>query len=379
MNRDDLWQIMDGVADRHIAATARFDPAEASALRERSADMQKRKTIKHIALVALAAALLLALGVTAYAAGWLDSIFGQAAQKFNTNDASEKRIETAAAAVSEAPTEPEKQTLPAFDGSSLTLQESWYDGEGLLLGVDLDAAAPEPVIGYEPEDDLLGRITQDNLTYGVYHATAEDLDRMRQDIEANYAGTADYDDLMAQVEAQQALLAAGDPDDLDLCLDTGYITQQQYEDSMAARTERGAAAGLHYESAIWLDRYMQEHLTGEQYEAFWQALERDGAVCVATQELYLGDHMLAEGMDIAAMSTDVDAGTFVEAQAPDGDSGRLSADLPAELQGLDELHIQLKVKGCPVYYYMQLDGRAYALYDQAEEQLVPFTIPNSAK
>ena len=46
---------------------------------------------------------------------------------------------------------------------------------------------------------------------------------------------------------------------------------------------------------------------------------------------------------------------------------------------MDELHIQLKVKGGPMYYYMTLDGRAYALYKQAEEQLVSFTVPNSAK
>lgn len=380
MNREYLWQVLDGLDDRHIAAAARFDPEGEETLRERSTDMKtNNRHIRRAAVIALAAALILALGATAYAAGWLDSIFGQASRKFNTNDESESRIEAAAAAVDQAPLTPETQELPAFDGSSLTLKESYYDGEGLLLGVDLDAAVPEPVIGYEPDDDLLARITQDNQTYGVYHSTAEDLERMRQDIEANYAGTADYADLMAQVEAQEALLAAGDPDDLDACLDAGYITQEMYDESMSARTERGAAAGLHYDSAICLDWYMQETLTGEQYGKFWELLERDGAVCVAMRDLYLGDHMLAEGMDIAAMSTDMDAGTFVEAQAPDESTGQLTADLPEALQDLDALHVQLKVKGSPVYYYMQMDGRAYALYDQAEEQLVPFTIPNSAK
>ena len=96
-------------------------------------------------------------------------------------------------------------------------------------------------------------------------------------------------------------------------------------------------------------------------------------------DVYLGDHMFVEGVDVAAMGTEVASGTFVEAQAKDDYTNSLSADLQAELQDLDEVHIQLKVKGDPVWYYMTLDGRAYTLREQGEEQLVPFTIPNSAK
>ncbi len=385
MNREYLWQVLDRVDDRHIAAAMRFEPRDPSALRERRTDMKRthtyaRRPVKRLALAALAAALVLALGVTAYAAGWLDSIFGQAARMINTNDGSEDRVEAAAEAVAESPQAPESQPLPAFDGSKLTLKESYYDGQGLLLGVDLDAARPDPVVGYEPDQALLERITEPNQTYQLYYSTREDLEEMRQSIEENYQGTADYDDLMAQIDRQEALLAAGDPDDLDVELDAGSITREQYDDIMALRSERAAGAGLHYESAIWLDAFLKQELTEEDYAEFWDILERDGGACVVIEDLYVGDHMLAEDdVDLAAMQTGVEGGAFVEAQSDAAGKGYLTADLPEALRDLDEIHVRLKVKGGPVYYYMTLDGRAYALHDQAEEQLVPFTIPNSAQ
>ena len=369
MDRQLISQALGGIADRHIEA----------ALREGGFDMGKHIHLRPIAVLAAAAALLLALGATAYGAGWLDSIFGQAARMFNTNDDSENRIEAAAAAVSEAPPEPETQELPAFDGGRLTLRESWYDGRGLLLGVDLEGVRPDPVVGYEPDGALLERIVQPGNTYQFYYSTAEDLERMRQDIEANYQGTADYAGLMAQVERQEAALALGDPDDLDNCLAAGTVDQSTYDEDMGARTERGAAAGLHHLSAICLDAFLERELTGEEYEDLWQLLERDGAACVVLQDVYIGDHMLVEGVDIAAMQTDVEAGTFVEAQTPGGNGGAFSAELPEEQWDLDQVNVRLKVKGRPVYYYMTLDGRAYALADQAEEQMADFTVPNSAK
>ncbi len=379
MDRELISQAMGDIADRHVAGAIGFGP-EGAALREGSMDMKRKNRVRTIAVVAAAAALLLALGVTAYAAGWLDSIFGQAAQQINTNDEAEERIEAAAAMVSEAPQEPETRELPGFDSSKLTLKESYYDGQGLLLGVDLDAARPDPVVGFEPDGDLLERIVQPGLTYQVYYSTQEDMEQLREFIQENTSEPVELDEQLAQLDAQEALTASGDPDDLDHCLDTGYISQDQYDESMRARTQRGAAAGLHYESAICLDTFMEQTLTGEEYEQFWNILEKNGAVCVVMEDMYVGDHMLAEdGVDLAAMQTDVTGGTFVEAQSDAEGKGYLTAALPEELKDLDELHIQLKVKGGPVYYYMTLDGRAYALHEQGEEQLVSFTVPNSAK
>lgn len=369
MDREVLSQALGGIADRHIDA----------ALREGEFAMRKHILLRRIAVLAAAAALLLALGVTAYAAGWLDSIFGQAARQINANDGSEDRIEAAAAAVSAEPQEPKTQALPAFDGSRLTLKESYYDGQGLLLGVDLDAARPDPVIGYEPDEELLERIVQPNQTYQFYYSTLEDIEQLRKFIQENTTDPAELDEQMAQLDAQEALTASGDPDDLDHCLEAGCISQGEYDGDMSARTERGKAAGLHYESAIWLDAFLERELTGEEYDEFWQLLERDGAACVVLQDVYIGDHMLVDGVDIAAAGTDVVAGTFIEAQTPAENGGILSADLPELLQDLDQLQVQLKVKGGATYYYMTLDGRAYALFEQGEEQLVPFTVPNSAK
>ena len=185
----------------------------------------------------------------------------------------------------------------------------------------LDAARPAPVIGYEPDEELLARIVQPNHTYQFYYSTLEDIEQLREFIQTNAADPTELDAQIAQLDAQEALTASGDPDDLDHCLETGYISQEEYDGDMSARTERGKAAGLHYESAIWLDAFLERELTGEEYEDLWAVLERDGAACVVLQDVHIGDHMLVEGVDIAAASTDVEAGTFIEAQTPAENGG----------------------------------------------------------
>ena len=65
MNRDQILQLLDAVDDRFVTESTRFDPAQRPT--ERSAHMKS----KRILTFALAAVLLLGLGVVAYAAGWI--------------------------------------------------------------------------------------------------------------------------------------------------------------------------------------------------------------------------------------------------------------------------------------------------------------------
>ena len=66
MNRDRLFQALSGLDDRYIAEAIRYAPEDASGASER---IVKMKT-KRIITIVLAAVLLLALGLTAYATGF---------------------------------------------------------------------------------------------------------------------------------------------------------------------------------------------------------------------------------------------------------------------------------------------------------------------
>ncbi len=135
MTREGLFEALGGVADRHVAAAVRFDPRGAYALPERSADMNKRRTIRRVAVTALAAALLLALGATAWAAldgaEWFKSWFASASGTELTEGQTEY-IDQAAAGVGQSVT---------ADGWTVTLQSAMTDGQYLYMM--LDAQAPE--------------------------------------------------------------------------------------------------------------------------------------------------------------------------------------------------------------------------------------------
>ena len=374
MNRELLSQALSGIDERHIASAARFDPKGIYASPERQEDMfekvyARRKTRQIIALAA-AAAIILALGITAYAAGWIPSIFGDAAKKYDNMEEMERveRMKAAAEAVAEDTPTPETAEIPAMDGSSLTLLESYYDGSGLLLGVDLNAIVPAPVIGYAPDAELLEAIRQPNQRAFVYISGEDDIAVLRQSLEESDLSEEDYAAMTAQLDAQERLIATGDPDDLNHCLSSGYIDQASYDETMAMRTDRGAENDLHYESAICLERYLAETLSEEEYEQLWSELTENGHVCVAVTDAYIGDHILMDdGTDLGFTNQDeMDGGLFIEAY-----------DLPDAARGLDELRIQLKVKSGLVYYYMELNGLAWAYHTQPSEQLVSFTILRS--
>ncbi len=73
MTREQLWDIIGDIDDRFIAEAAQYDPKQRSRSPERIGVMSKKRLITF----ALAAALILALGVTALAAaGALDNILG---------------------------------------------------------------------------------------------------------------------------------------------------------------------------------------------------------------------------------------------------------------------------------------------------------------
>ena len=146
MNREQISDIVGSIADRHITATAQYDPRGVSGSPERIPTMNIR-SIKKPLLVAAVVALLLALGVSAYAAGWLAPIFHK--MQSMTPDTEQKALYKAAEqAVIDQEQTPETVTLSAFDNSKITLSERYYDGKTLLLGVNLEEVVPGMTVGY---------------------------------------------------------------------------------------------------------------------------------------------------------------------------------------------------------------------------------------
>ncbi len=311
---------------------------------------------KRIITFALAAALMLALGITVYAAGWLAPIFhrmqsmfsipskeGESSSEFadvidqNATNMQE-RIDLYSDAeqyMNEMQPESETVDLPEFNNSSITLSEKYYNGKELLLGVNLKESVPDIVVGYEPDDDLMGKLS--NIAFFW-----------------NVKGN----------------------DDLDVLLESG-MTQEIYDNYLANRTDYAKECDLRHLSAIEFDRMLKKELTPEEYEAAWKALLETGHICVVQSIVYIGDHLrMEDGTDLGPNgqqnmdSNDLDAHS--------GDIFIEVSHLPAEAQNLDRLDFLLRIKQARVYYYMELGCPAYFFYDLVGESDIPFSVENGA-
>ena len=333
MNREQLTEAVGNLADRHITATAQYDPRGVSGGPERIIPM-KTRTIRKPLLIAAVVALLLALGVSAYAAGWLAPIFHK--MQGMTPDAEQKALYKAAEqAVIDQEQTPETVTLPAFDNSKITLSERYYDGKTLLLGVNLEEVVPSMTVGYTPDEAMLAKIN--NVAF--FH-----------DVKGN--------------------------DDLDVLLSEG-MERSLYEEYLEHRSDYAKEYDLHNLSAITLDWMLKEKLSDEEYEAAWKLLRETGHLCVVDSEVYIGDHILLDdGTDIGMVGQqNVDSD---DVSAHSGNIFIEASSLPEAAQGRDALHISLNVKNARTYYSMSLNGPAYFYYEQIGEASVPFTVEKSA-
>ena len=73
MNRDRLFQALSGLDDRYVAEAIRYAPGDASGASERIVKMKAKRIIT----IALAAVLILALGITGYATGFFSMLTRQ--------------------------------------------------------------------------------------------------------------------------------------------------------------------------------------------------------------------------------------------------------------------------------------------------------------
>ena len=333
MNREKISEAVGNLADRHVTATAQYDPRGVSGGPERIIPM-KTRTFRKPLLIAAVIALLLALGVSAYAAGWFAPIFHK--MQGMTPDTEQKALYKAAEqAVIDQEQTPETVTLPAFDNSKITLSERYYDGKTLLLGVNLEEVVPGMTVGYTPDEAMLAKIN--NVAF--FH-----------DVKGN--------------------------DDLDVLLSEG-MERSLYEEYLEHRSDYAKEYDLRNLSAITLDWMLKEKLSDEEYEAAWKLLRETGHLCVVDSEVYIGDHILLDdGTDIGMVGQqNVDSD---DVSAHSGNIFIEASSLPEAAQGRDALHISLNVKNARTYYSMSLNGPAYFYYEQIGEASVPFTVEKSA-
>ncbi len=295
-----------------------------------------RRPMRRLLTMSAAAVLLLALGAAASASGRLP-FFGEL-KKLSadpTEQAYYERAEEAAEGQAE-----ENLTIPGFDLSALTLYERYYDGENLLLGFRLDEAVPGPVVGFEP--------------------SAKQLEQMKG-IPGKYAFTysEDPDD---SLDHQLARFSRID--------DVQYgISRQEYDQWMEGRSENAKTADLRNENNIMMDLQLREKLSPEQYERFWQLLREKGHACAVFRRLVPGDHVrLADGTELGAPGwTDVEGGSCLEIR-PVAESA----------QNRESLDLCFTVYGYTEFWYMELDGHAYILYDRDESTELTFTVERNA-
>lgn len=291
-----------------------------------------RKTLTYILVAAIAVSL---LTVTAAAAGWIPKIFA-AVKPFSAEDAD---ILDAAQQLTQA-IEPETVTVPEIDFTQFTLFERYYDGESISLGYDLRKVMPENVVGFQPDAELLAKITH----------------------------TPDF---------VQTPIPGQTEDTLEQWVELGALTQEQCNEILSDRTEHAKQYNLNKFHQIQMDLDLKYILTAEQYEKFWMILSETGSCCVATPtEPWVGDHIYLNDTDCGEV-LGPDCWSFRSDYTTGAGDCIILSPLPENTRNLDVVEVALSLKSGWKYWYMELDGDAYSYYVQNPPYQATFTLENA--
>ena len=292
------------------------DAAEQEAGKRKHKHFSARKTILYLLAAAICVSL---LGVTAAAAGWIPNIFAAVEPAF------QKDAEILEAALEVTQTqEPETIEIPDADYTKITLFERYYDGDSVILGYEL----------------------------------LKEIKKMPFYSHTPYPGMTD--------------------DTLELKVELGILSQEEYEQRMESRSDYAKKYNLHKEWQLYMDEYMQLELSPEQYEQFWKILIETGSCCVALpSKPWVGDHILVNGHDMFetyAIGTNEYAGR-VDYTTDVGDCILLNP-LPTKAQDQSSVTVKLKIKSGWEYWYMELDGDMYHTYKSNPDYDAAFTLEN---
>ena len=303
MKEKQLWDAFGAIDERYLE------------IAEKTTAPQRRISLRRTAGLILAAAICLSLlAVTAVAAGWVPSIFELLQEQFP-----QETVYAQAAQASQAQI-PEVVELPKMDASKFVLSQSYYDGQTILLGYNLEEMLPEPVVGYQVDEALLREIKGTSQNF-------EGIDRKT------------YEEIF------------------------GPLPEYVQEHSMKR-------------DALAMEGELRQILSPEAYEKMWKLLLQNGSVCVVTQDLFVGDHKLVNGVDtIAAMADHPEAIGMMDMYTEAGTCLYLNP-LPEAGQNQSSVTVELKVKSGFQYWYLELEGHGYWAYAPNQEQIVSFTLEN---
>ncbi len=172
MKRETITRMLNDIDDRFVSEAAFPDPASAREGPERIKHMKKKRIIT----LALAAALILALGAAAYAAG-LGSAIAEIARELSHSVPDEemrKERPEAAAYIDEWNSRMDEwaemgensdktaQSAVLPDGTTITLTENFYDGDRLALSYVLSAEGPRIDYDFGPDHECFDLLTESN-------------------------------------------------------------------------------------------------------------------------------------------------------------------------------------------------------------------------
>ena len=160
MTREQLSRIICNLDERQIAEAHQFDPDLCGRSPERNVYMKKKRIITFV----LAAALILSLGVVAYATGLVSAIAEAARElslpvpneEMSWNSKMDELIEIGENSDKIA------QSVELEDGTTITLTENFYDGERLALSYVLNTDGPSIDYSFGPDHEYFDLLTENN-------------------------------------------------------------------------------------------------------------------------------------------------------------------------------------------------------------------------
>lgn len=274
----------------------------------------RRKSLTFLVAVIICISI---LATTALAAGWIPGIFSAMKEEAPENEAL-----FSAAAEANTDSVAEVREIPQLDLTKFTLFEKYYDGETILLGYDLSSVIPEPLVGYVPQDN-----NWENIKSGNTFAD---------------------------------------------------VIPQEITDWKNSPAFHNAVANTIPEECKNMALSLYEMLTPDEYAKAMELLQKDGYVCVMTHELWVGDHILINGHEIAEVLSEEIWNMRYDYEVEEGSCVKIT---PLPEAGIDQenVTVTLNIRSCERYWYMDLEGNATTSTGGHETTAIDFLLDNVNK
>ena len=201
---------------------------------------------------------------------------------------------------------------------------------------------PQPIVGIQPEAELMARI-------------------------------------MDMREFEHTVSPGQTDDTLDLRVSLGIMTPEERDYLLDNRTENGKKYDLQKYWQIYMDGYMKQTLSAEQYERFWNILTETGSCCIAVPAMpWVGDHILVNGHDCFEVLGS-DCWSYRRDYTTDQGDCILLDPLPEAGRNQSSVTVELELRSGWDYWYMELEGDVYTAFESNPIHQAIFTLENANK